>query len=209
MLQGGTEELIDYLDVCLREFGWKLNPEGKDHMSHLVGEVITNAEEHSELPDWWVSAYLHKQDDDYGDAHVTIFNLGRTIAESMQTLPEDAWVRREIERLIKRHQGRRYFERGQWQVDDLWTLYALQEKGSHLNIHPDYAGDRGHGIPSMVEAFQVLGKGRGEEFKMCIVSGQTCILFDGRFPIVRTSTVIAWSHSMMPTRLRNARIPSM
>jgi hypothetical protein len=152
-----------------------------------VGEVIGNAEDHSRRRDWWVAGYMRMGEYGYGDCHITLFNFGRPIAESLKTLPENSVLYADIHELVEKHQKRRIFLPDVWQDDDLWTLYALQGRVSRKNDSPTRVGDQGQGTADMIEFFQKLGQSGKSTVppRMCVVSGNTCIHFDGKYQLQR------------------------
>jgi hypothetical protein len=176
-----TTQLVQYMDGCYEKVGFRLSPFGLDRLGKLVGEVLANAEDHSRRQEWWVSAYLRRPGY-VADCHIALFSFGDTLAESLQRLPDGSRLRSDIERLVAEHTQRGFFQPQRWTEEGLWTLYALQE-GSTRHFEDD-TGSRGVGTAEMIEAFQILGKTRGGvQPKMCVVSGQTQILFDERYPI--------------------------
>ena len=180
-----TEDLVRYIDRCLREYGHSLTQIGKKHYSDLVGEVITNAEDHSRRGDWWVSAYLRRHaPQTWADCHLTVFSFGDSLAESLHRLPPEALLRKQIENLVHRH--RKWWVADRWQPTDLWTLYALQGRVSRRNAAADYVGDRGQGTADMIETFQGLSSEQDRTAKMCVLSGNTHILFDDKYRMQRT-----------------------
>lgn len=184
-----TKRLVDHFDECLQQHGKTLSDAARFMLSEMVGEVITNAEEHSDHPSWWVSAYYRRSpDEDHGDCHIVIFNLGRSVSDSLKTLPPSARLRREILTLIARHRGRKLFVRGpvKWQPEDLWTLYALQKKVSRRNTGADKVGDYGQGTARLIREFQELSGHRIGDPRMVFLSGATHILFDGTYKLERT-----------------------
>jgi len=179
-----TQDLADYVNACLGRYSCTLSAPGKDYVAKLVGEVITNAEEHSGRQDWWIGAYLRQPAGQaYGDCHLTIFNFGRSLAESLQQLPNGSRLRQEINALVKLHRRSTYFYPSRWTEENLWTLYALQEGVSWRNDQTDLLGHHGLGTIKMIETFQHLGQTSrtGVQPLMCIASGRTHILFDSRF----------------------------
>jgi hypothetical protein len=166
---------------CLARYGFTLGPEIAGYLSSLVGEVIGNAEDHSSRGEWWMAAYLHQGSDvDYGDCHLTIFNLGKTLSETLQQLPADSLLRRNINSLVETHTKFHFFGPS-WTEENLWTLYALQEGVSRYNIEVDSLGYRGIGTVDMIEFFQRLGQSEKTQPRMCVVSGKTHINFDNRY----------------------------
>lgn len=180
-----TQDLVLYIDQCLNDYKFGLTMKGRKYLSRIVGEVIGNAEDHGGTSHWWAGAYLRQPEGaSVGDLHLTIFNLGRTIAETLQTLPEASALRRSIEELVRKHKR---LWHGQWKIDMLWTVYALQEGVSRKNQGEERIGNQGRGTADLIEFFQVLGEVHdGVKPRMCLISGHTHILFDeDRFPIRR------------------------
>jgi hypothetical protein len=183
-------ELTTYVNACLERYNWTLNRRGARYFSSIAGEVIGNAEDHSLEPYWWVAAYLHQgAENSYGDCHITIFNFGRTLYESMCELPEESVLRRRIRTLVEEH-TRRGFWRPHWTEENLWTLYALQEGSSRYQVDSKELSDRGQGTADMIQFFQELGQSEAAQNvpKMCVVSGRTHILFDTTYPMTLQET---------------------
>ena len=88
-----------------------------------------------------------------------------------------------------RRRGRRI------EADDLWTLYALQGGVSRRNYEKREIGNYGQGTANMIQMFQDLGGDRIARPKMCVLSGSTLVLFDGRYRMVEKngSRIIAFN----------------
>ena len=187
MREDVTTKLTEYIDGCLRHYGNPLSLRQASYLARLVGEVIGNAEDHSRRRDWWVGGYMRMGEHGYGDCHITLFNFGRPIAESLKTLPENSVLYEDIHELVDKHRKRRFFLPDVWQDDDLWTLYALQGRVSRKNDSPLRVGDQGQGTADMIEFFQKLGQSGKSKVppRMCVVSGNTCIHFDGKYQLQR------------------------
>lgn len=188
--------LIDYLNDCLRGYGFEFSEEGNDRIGELVAEVINNCEDHSGRHEWWISAYLRQPSGkEYGDCHITVFNLGASLAETLQKLPADSVLRRDIDRLMQHHEDRGHFRSGVFTREAAWTICALQPRVSCYNTGPYSVQDRGQGTVKMMEAFHRLGQVRKmrERPAMALVSGRTHIRFDNTYtlkllPIVGADT---------------------
>ncbi len=186
--ESATTQMVEYLDDCLQVYHHCLTIPGKKRFADLVGEVIANAEEHSGRREWWIAGYLRKhKDTSSGDCHIAIFNLGDTLATSLQTLPDDARLRADIEKLIRKHETQWLVR--QWQPDDLWTLYALQGRVSCRNTDAYNISDNGQGTADMIQEFQALSTDRIGDTKMCVLSGHTHILFDKKYRMTRKDSV--------------------
>lgn len=181
-----------HVNNCLARYGSELTITARHHLTALVAEVLDNAERHSGRREWWIAGYLrHKSEQEYGDCHITLFNLGRTLAESLQEdLPEDAILRRDIEKLVAQHRRRGFLTRT-WEPENLWTLYALQEGVSRQNVGREHlGGTMGHGTVQLIQFFDRIGQSSAAMVtpKMCIVSGRTQILFDGTYQMKHQDT---------------------
>lgn len=177
-----TSGLVEYFDRCLGEFDRALSADAQEALSGIAGEVMVNAEEHGGTREWWVAAYMRRPSKRrYGDCHIAIFNFGIPLAKSLQKLPEDALLRRQIETLADRHRGKGLFG-PTWDADDLWTLYALQEGVSRFNPG-DVLGDRGQGTVRLIEFFEEFGQSPAVKDgpHMAVLSGNTHIFFDGTY----------------------------
>jgi hypothetical protein len=143
----------------------------------LVTEVLGNAEEHGGV--WFaIGYYTQRADSDIGTCHLVLFNNGTTIFESMSALGASPEIKRRAGALAATHMKRGLFGLGPkkaWNLEALWTLYALQQGvSSKLHERPS----RGNGTVEVINAFsQLAGPGR----RMCILSGGSYILFDGRY----------------------------
>lgn len=184
--QGDLEatELIVYLDKCLRKYGHELSDEGRDRFGELLAEVINNCEDHSPRAEWWISGYLRQpKEKQYGDCHLTIFNLGPSLGETLQTLPKTAFLRRGIDALLLEHERKGHFRSGRFNQELALARLALQPRVSCLNTDADAVYDRGQGTVRMIEAFHKLGQvhGRGDRPMMALVSGRTYFRFDNTY----------------------------
>jgi hypothetical protein len=179
-----AEQVIGYLEGLLRRKQFALSAWGKKKFQRLITEVLGNAEEHSGQRDWYVSSFLRRPTEEgTWECGIVIFNFGRSIKESLEDLPQDATLRRELKDLQHSHRAR--YGRN-WQPEDLWTVCALQQGVSRKNTETgDILGDNGYGTVEMIEAFQALGRTTESERvpMMCLLSGSTHVLFDGRFQL--------------------------
>ncbi len=171
-------KLTDYFDRCLKMQGFALSRDGKFRLSSLITEVIGNAEEHGGR--WYTIGYFHQTKDRGGHCHVVLFNFGRTISESILEHAASQELTARIESLLATHRNRGFL-RGmlnpKWEKDALVTVFALQEGVSRLSF-TKRGVDRGNGTVSMIDFFNQLA---GGSQKMCLISGKTYILFDGKF----------------------------
>jgi hypothetical protein len=174
--------LTDYFDKCLRSLGYQLKKAGKTYLGSLLTEVIGNAEEHGR-GQWYTIGHWHRgQHGDakkYGTCHLVILNYGTTIYESLSGPDVSETLKSELRSLSAAHERRKFFSRA-WDQETLWTLYALQERVSRYTGLPGSI-DRGNGTIEVIEFFRKLSEAKGG--RMCIVSGNSYILFDGTYKL--------------------------
>jgi hypothetical protein len=118
-----------------------------------------------------------------GDCYFTVFNLGQTIYQSLQDLPADAELRKEMDKLVDKHTSF-FSRRTTYGRPQLETLYALQQGVSRFKTgRESVAPDRGQGTVDMITHFQQLGQTdeKGIEPQMCLISGDTYIRFDENY----------------------------
>lgn len=179
-----AQHFVEYINRCLGRHGSKLSLDGVEYLSTIVTEVLNNAEEHSEKPHWWIAGYLRSPPDgEPSDCRLTLFNFGRSIAESLRTLPKESMQRRSIEEILVAQRAATR-PRRKWFPEKIWTILAIQQRVSRKNISRTEIGNQGQGLAKLIQFFQRIGQsGSAGPAKMCIVSGRTFLLFDGKYPI--------------------------
>ena len=176
-----TAEFADHINRCLATTNRELTPQARGRMCAYVGEILDNAEQHSHMLDWAIQGYLDTMLDT-PMCEVVIFNFGRTIAETFEALPPTSFTRLQVQKYIDLHSRRKLFSAG-WRKEDLYTLIALQGNVSSKNLTA--TDTRGNGTVDLIDFFQkVHAECSGQdshEARMVIVSGSTCVLFDGKY----------------------------
>lgn len=173
-------KLIAHLDQCMNSCGWQLQKKGKEYLYKIIGEILDNAEIHSQKSSWWISAYMQSLKDNVGECHLVFLNFGESIYESMQNLDAGNPVRLRIEQLAQKHKKRGVFHT-KFDESTLWTLYSLQEGVSRFSASGDCTNDRGQGLSDLVEFFQKIGKSVDRDPVMALISGDTYIQFDNDY----------------------------
>lgn len=176
-------KFVDHIQGCLRDHGWELSGLGMQSLGAYLGEILANAEDHAEYLDWTVQGYL---DNTLAVpmCEIAIFNFGRSIAESMQSVPKDGYTWNQIRPYLDMHAKRKLFGTA-WREEDLLTVIALQSHVSRLNVNEETT--RGQGTVELIEFFQRINdlcNGSTGHARMAIVSGGTYILFDGTHRMV-------------------------
>lgn len=182
-IEGMGDRLKRYISDACDGLGRPLAPGAISHLGKLIGEVIQNAKEYGDGT-WWVAGFtLRHSSAQLAVCHLAFFNFGPTIAETVQRM-KNPELSTEIAELIKAHEAKRFFEVSghPWTRDALWTLFAMQEG---VTSHASPNRERGTGTAELITAFQQLGSTLDPTIqpRMCLLSGSTHLLFDGKFPM--------------------------
>lgn len=175
-----AEEFVEHINECLLSSERQLSETGESELLKCLTELINNAEEHAGMIDWSVLGYLDTSEV-VPICHVTVMNFGKSMAHTFQELDRgsDAW--KLIAPYIEIHGKRNYFSAA-WREEDLLTVMALQPNISSKASTADPT--RGVGTVELLHFFQAMHSecsGTPESAKMAIVSGGTCICFDGTY----------------------------
>lgn len=181
-----TSDMADYVIKCLSRIGKKLTPEKLDDLCTIIGEILINAEEHSTTKYRFSIGYFKEEvnsDEHSGIFRLIILNFGKTIYEKFKD-PEcpNKDIVTKMEELSKSYTKRNLLFQRKFEEESLWTLYALQEGVTSVSA-TDYK--RGNGSIRFIESFFNLkdNKEVDDISKMHIMSGKTCIVFDGTYEI--------------------------
>lgn len=177
-----TRAFADHINKCLASIGRTLTPAALGQLCQYVGEIIDNAEEHADMLDWAIEGYFDPHLPD-PICEIVIFNFGKTISESFESLSAHSFTRQQIKTYIDLHQRQGFFQHG-WRVEDLYTLIALQGGVSTKNMSD--RDTRGNGTVDLIEFFQRVhtecsSPTTNQKARMVILSGGTYVLFDGKY----------------------------
>lgn len=183
-----TTTLVDYVIECLKRLNKKLTPEKLDNLCVVISEILINAEEHSSTKYRFSIGYFHEIQEDgkhYGVFRLAILNFGNTIYEKFKApgCPNTNIVTK-MKILSDSYNKRNIFFQKQFEEETLWTLYSLQE--GVTTVAPDKYRKRGNGSIQFIESFFNI-KGEEENIdeisRLAILSGNTSIIFDGKYKI--------------------------
>lgn len=173
-----------YIDSCLETQGYKLTPDGLNCLAEMVSEVVDNCDIHPGSPDRWytIGHYFKNNDIDVGECQLTILDFGKTIYESIKEA-KDKNIINSLDKLAKKHQKKGFFG-AKWTEESLYTLYALQEGISRFKSKSE--PDRGTGTIRLISNLESIGQtNNGKRSTMTIVSGNTCINFNGKYKLTK------------------------
>lgn len=176
---------VDYIINCLSQMNKTLTGTAETNLYKVIGEVIQNADEHSNTNDRYSIGYFERTqttNGHFGIFNLAILNFGNTIYETF-TNPEcqNEKVVNQMKELSKKYTSRKLFRPSDFEEETLWTLYALQDGVTRM---PDW--ERGNGAIRFIESFfKLKGNEEVDEIsKMVITSGHTRVIFDGKYNIV-------------------------
>lgn len=181
-----TKRFVDHVNACLKRVGRELTPSAKSLLSQYIGEIIDNVQEHSGMYDWTIQGYLDTNLDPSSSSwvcEICIFNFGKTIADTFDSLPQDNSARSFVQPYLDEHEKRGFFSSG-WCRDRLLTIVALQRGVSSKNSTPGTT--RGYGTFQLISFFMKIqqecaSQGDFGSAMMSLVSGRTRIIFDGKY----------------------------
>lgn len=184
-----VRRFVDHVGKCLRRNGRELTQHGIESLSMYAGEILANAEEHTERGEWILAGFL----DDSTDGHITeiaVVSFGLTFAESfLSRLPASSFPMQQILPYLEAHSQRNFFTRT-WEPDDLVTLVALQGGISSKSLSME--STRGKGTIDLITFFEGIHRecaaGSSTVCEMAILSGRTHIRFDGSYRLKTDST---------------------
>lgn len=187
-----TTDLIQYVIDCLNRFNKSLSQKARQDLGNVIGEIISNAEEHSSLHNRYLIGYMDESKDiesHYGILNLVMMNTGSTIYEKFKFPSEETEFNVDcLERmrsLSDKFKKKSFFRPNAFTEENLWTLYTLQGGVSSI---PPSVRKRGNGTIEFIDSFFKL-KGSNEVDNvsfMSIISGNTRIDFDGTYRIVKS-----------------------
>lgn len=172
-----------FIEKCYASIKKELNIEGKNKLSKFVAEIVDNCNIHPYTPkegfsQWFVKAFFFKEGSNVGEISIIIYNFGQTIYESLKhnennndTKAKEMYTY--LKKLCKINLKNGFTE------EELWTLYSLQERISHLLSEKDI--DRGSGTIEFIKNIQEISNENDTDIAM--LSGNTMIIFDNKYKI--------------------------
>lgn len=210
----GAKRFVDYLNRCLAYTKTELTQSGREDFLDYTGEIIDNAERHSDESKWYICGYLDDTDD--GDSQqitdakganaaqqsessdtaieetepqfceIVIYNFGRSIADTFLELSDDSFAKSLVSPYIDHHTKKKLFTKT-WRERDLLTLIALQ---SYISCQTkDADDDCGQGTVDLIEFFHRVSEETTDfestHINMTIISGFTALYFDGKYRLTK------------------------
>jgi len=179
-----AKRIADYIDDCLGKHGYSFSVEFKNMFEGIIAEVLSNAEDHTSYPHWYITASFAQEDFNaaphiiVGEINLNILNFGHSIYEGfLETKEENHGMFSEvvtyIEGLRNNYPSMRFTD------EQLFTMALLQDQMSRLKYKDE---SRGTGTVKFITSFLDIGdyysKEKGYTPKLSIFSGNTHVCFD-------------------------------
>lgn len=181
-----TTEMADYVINCLKRMNKRLTPEKRDDLCTVIGEILINAEEHSTTKFRFSIGYFKEENNEnehFGIFRLVILNFGQTIYEKFkdESCPNKEIVAK-MKNLSNSYTKRSLFTKKEFEEENLWTLYALQEGVSSISTS-EYK--RGNGSIRFIESFfNIKSTSDVDNISyLTLQSGKTRIHFNGHYNI--------------------------
>lgn len=175
-----SHKVTQFVENTAERFDVGFDERGQNYMEGMVGEILSNAEDHSlRRSEWFVDgvSFLHKgSDNEVIEFNLVIINYGNSMYEGFElTKKENHIIYNKLEQLYQKHRTLftiyKNFER-----ESLFVLYMLNEGISRLKF---LESSRGNGTMNFIKSFIDLGKFCNEDpqYKpqLNIVSGHTVL----------------------------------
>lgn len=175
--------VVDFVNKCVEKAGASLKLKGQRAIEGLMGEILSNAEDHSAQNSYWyvdaISFVENQNEKEIVDLNLTIMNTGLSMYRGF----EDTKYKNEInyakcQKLYDLHESQ-FSQETKFERESLFTMYLLNDGISRLKYTDE---SRGNGTIRFLESFITLG-GYGlenEEFKcqLNVISGHTVLTCD-------------------------------
>lgn len=175
-----SHKVIEFVENTAERFGVGFNERGQNYMEGMIGEILSNAEDHSlKKSEWFVDgvSFLHEESgNEVIEFNLVIINYGNSMYEGFELTKDDNHeLYDKLERLYGIHRNLfsvlKKFER-----ESLFVLYMLNEGISRIKY---LESSRGNGTMNFIKSFIELGKFCNEDEKykpeLNIVSGHTVL----------------------------------
>lgn len=183
-----ANNIVGYINNCLKRNSFELSETGENDISSMVGEILSNAEDHSPFSTYYVTANYSQFNDDkiensVGELNILFLNFGYSIYEGFKETKEENKKMYDLinqaTTVIKMNSA--------FSDDNLFTLFALQDGVSRLKFSN---ASRGTGTMKFINCFFSFGdyqnSDKKQSPKLSILSGNTQLICDNKYqPFVK------------------------
>ena len=179
-------QMVDYVISSLARMNKELTSDSIEDLSIIIGEILINAEEHSQFNHRYSIGYFQefgKDGDKFGIFNLAILNFGWTIYDKFKDpdCPRPDIVEQMLD-LSEKYTKKKLFS-SDIKEETLWTLYALQEEVTSVSKVKNEK--RGNGSIKFIESFfNLKGDKKVDRIsRLALLSGNTSIVFDGTYGV--------------------------
>ena len=193
-----TTIVVKYLNSCLKFHGYELAEQEVNSIDGLIGEVLSNAEDHSGNNLWFLTAnfskeLLYSELDDVGEMNLTILNFGNSIYEAfMDTKDKNIEIYNQVEGYAKNIMSKP--NTNNFSEEQLFLLATMQDQISRLKFERE---SRGTGTMKFINSFLELGdyenKAKGYVPNLSLFSGAVQLICDNKYKPFRKDEVYCLS----------------
>lgn len=162
------------------EINRHLNAEGRGWIKTIIGEILENAERHSdgERRDgaWSIAGFMARRVDEESGGyslkcHLGFVNMGDTFFESLERALPDTLAG------VKAYVNRCRLQGCTISAETLWTLCAIQDGVTSVQ-DADLMDRGGYGLQEMIDMVSILGPSLRADWqpRITILSGSSCIM---------------------------------
>jgi len=193
-----AKKVVDYLNKCLDRYGYELREDDKNSTEGIIGEVLSNAEDHSSSDTWFITSNFSGDisegtDKMVGELNIAIANFGHSFYEAFEsTKIKNHEQYNQVESLVQRNREKNPTMK--FGDEQLYTLVMMSETISRLKYKED---SRGTGTIKFLRSFGELGdfenKANGYMPNLSLFTGHTHLICDNELKPFAKDTVYCLS----------------
>jgi hypothetical protein len=179
-----TKRIVEYINECLIKHEYCFGVDGVNMFEGIVGEVLSNAEDHSIHPNWYITANFSQEDFKagpnfmVGEINLTILNFGHSMFDGFwETKVENENMFDNVNNFVMDMLNK--YPKSDFSKENIFTLALLQDQVSRLKFEDE---SRGTGTIKFINSFLELGdfanKERGYVPNFSIFTGNTHVSCD-------------------------------
>lgn len=176
-------KIVNYINECLIRNSFELSETGVNDITGMIGEILSNAEDHSPFSSYYVTANYtqikdNDNDDNVGLLNLSFLNFGYSIYEGLLETKED-----NSELFNALQEGCDVIKmKAPFSDENLFTLFALQDGVSRLKYKDE---SRGTGTMKFINCFFSFGDyqntNKQQSPRLSILSGNTQLICDNKY----------------------------
>ncbi|WP_456313542.1 hypothetical protein [Pseudomonas shirazensis] len=175
--------IVNYVNNCLKRNYFELSEVGANDISSMIGEILSNAEDHSPFSTYYVTANYSqfnegKTENTVGELNLSFLNFGYSIYQGFcETKDDNKELFDVLDKACSHIKSKSNFSE-----DNLFTLFALQDGVSRLKFRN---ASRGTGTMKFINCFFSFGDYQNNVKKqspiLSILSGNTQLICDNKY----------------------------